>query len=172
MRTRVFIDGQWLHRVSGNLGFDTDFKRVRALYLPTASDTFAIEYFTIEAVRSDGESGMRKLLDWLELNGYRVNSLKVELSERDSIRENRSELMVWMALKIASAANHGTERIVIWSADRAMARAVQAAQAAGAEVLVVADLANCSTILRRAADTFVDLTTLRADIEQPIKIPA
>ena len=170
MRTAVFIDGHWLHKTSAALGFDVDFKRLHAWY--EDHETCSIEYFAIEATRPDGTSTVRKLLDWLECNGFRVRSIPVDIDQRDSIRDTRSEMMVWLALSMVNAAERGIERIDLWTNDRSMIRAVSAAQQSGAFVTLVAEFSNCPGTLMRAADSFVEIAGLKSEIEQARKVVA
>lgn len=165
MRTRVFIDGQMLHRTSGIAGYDVDFKRLREFYFPEASETVALTFYNIEMIREDGTSSLRKLIDWLEPNGYRCRILEVQAEEKNSVRDARPELLVWMAADILNAAENGAERIVVWCGDRALIPALRGAQEAGAVIEIVANSAAVGSTLRRVTDSFVELADMRESIE-------
>lgn len=169
MRTAVFIDGDSLHKFSRSEKFDVDFKRLREMY-QQLTDTVTFEYYSIEVMVGE-VSQHRKLLDWLETNGYRLRAIEVDANINDSVRIARTELVVWMALEIAAAAKR-SERIVVWSADRALVRAIAAAQDAGAAVTIVADRTMISGTLMRSADVFTDARSLQGLIGQPKKAPA
>lgn len=169
MRVAVFIDGDSVQKLSQSQGFEVDFKRLRDMYTQL-SDTVTFEYFTVEPIDNQ-KSVLRKLLDWLELNGFRLRNIEAEVTERDSIRVARAELVVWMALEIAAASKRA-DRIVIWSADRALLRAVGVAQEAGAAVTLVSDKTVASGRLMRSADVYLDARNLRGLIEQPKKATA
>lgn len=173
MRTAVFIDGDSLHKLSKDQHIDVDFKQLRDMYRETGS-VVTFDYFTVEAIRTVGDeqrSLLRKLLDWLVNNGFRVRNIEANLADEHSMRTMRSELVVWMGIEMVAAARR-VDRIVLWSADRALWRAVEAAQDAGAAVDVVADRATAPGILARSADSFVDGRTLCPLIGQPKKATA
>lgn len=174
MITRVIIDGDSLHKLSKGQNIDVDFKRLREMYRTATSGPVAFEYFAVEPVETvDGQphSQLRRLLDWLTNNGFRVRSVEADLADSNSLRIMRSELLVWMALEIAAAARR-SDRIVVWSGDRALWRAVDAAQEAGSFVELVADGAVVPGALMRSADVFIDGRPLCPLIGKPKKAAA
>lgn len=169
MRVAVFIDGDSLHKFSRSEKFDVDFKRLREMY-QQITDTVTLEYYAVEVM--DGEvSQLRKLLDWLEMNGFRLRCIEADANANDSVRVARAELVVWLALEMAAAAKRA-DRIVVWTSDRALVRAIAAAQEAGAAVTLVSDRTMVSGSLLRAPDVFTDARSLRGLIEQPKKATA
>ena len=169
-RVAVFIDGESMQ--SAFIGFRIDWKRFRQREVDAfPDDVTSFRYHGVEVFR-DGVSQQRKVLDWLEDHGYRVEIIDADASVPDSIRRCRNRVLVGMAVAMMRAAvNH--HEIIIWSGDAALIPAVAAMQQAGAVVTVIYPRAACAEPLRRQADHFIDMVELQGLIEQlPEKVKA
>ena len=172
-RLALFIDGANLHAASKGLGFDIDYKLLRAEFARRGRLVRAHYYTAL----LDGEeySPIRPLVDWLQYNGYGV----VTKPAREFVdREGRRKIKGNMDVELAVDALESAERIdhaVLFTGDGDFRALVEALQRRGVRVSV------CSTIrsqppmiadeLRRQADNFIDLEDLRETIGRPARAP-
>ena len=172
-RLALFIDGANLHAASKGLGFDIDYKLLRAEFARRGRLVRAHYYTAL----LDGEeySPIRPLVDWLQYNGYGV----VTKPAREFIdREGRRKIKGNMDVELAVDALESADRIdhaVLFTGDGDFRALVEALQRRGVRVSV------CSTIrsqppmiadeLRRQADNFIDLDDLRDTVGRPARAP-
>ena len=162
-RLAVFVDGGNLHNMAQALGFSIDFKKLRAQFTQRGK-LVRTAYYTCTRDYLEHDS-IRRLLDFLDFNGWDVQSksLKEYASDDGGTRVKgsmRVELAV-DALRLAPRLDH----FVLFSGDgeytalvhalRDYTRVSVCAAREGLKVPMVAD------DLRRAADNFIDLETLR-----------
>lgn len=160
-RIALFIDGVDLHLTSQILGFEIDYKRlifeferygsvVRSyFYIPDASDS-------------------RQLAEWLSYNGFMVRTSPSGQEDPAAKRVGRSRnigvSLVVDALEIARE----VDGIFLFSGDGNFRALVQGLQRLGVRVTVVSSVktrpAAVSDGLRRQADAFLELETLKASI--------
>ena len=162
----VFIDGANLYATSKNLGFDIDYRRLLK-YFRECGYVLRAYYYT--ALVEDQEySSIRPLIDWLDYNGYRVVTKPAkeytDSGGRRRIRGNMDVEIAVDAMEQADTADH----IVLFSGDGALTCLVTALQRRGKRVSVISTattqppmIADC---LRRQADNFVDLLSLKQHI--------
>ena len=113
---------------------------------------------------------MVPLLDWLSYNGYSI----VEKSARSvTDSEGRKRIVgkidVELAVDMMELAPH-VDHIVLISGNNDFSVAIRALQRLGKKCTVVSSIASnpsvCGADLRRAANDFVDLATLRSKISR------
>jgi uncharacterized LabA/DUF88 family protein len=162
----LFIDGANLYAAAKSLGFDIDYKRLLQEF-QTKGYLLRAYYYT--ALAEDQEySSIRPLIDWLDYNGYTVVTKPtkefVDSSGRRKIKGNMDIELAVNAMEMAEAVDH----LVLFSGDGDFRSLVEAIQRKGRKVTVVSTLSTQPPMiadeLRRQADHFVDLATLKGAV--------
>ncbi|HUD52656.1 NYN domain-containing protein [Parvibaculum sp.] len=162
-RIALFIDGANLYSAARGLGFDIDYKRLLELFR-TKGTLLRAFYYT--ALLEDQEySPLRPLIDWLDYNGYSVVTKPAkeftDAAGRRRVKGNMDIELAIDALEIADKIDH----IILFSGDGDFRRLVDAIQRKGKRVTVVSTIRSSPPMiadeLRRQADQFVDLESLR-----------
>lgn len=162
----LFIDGANLHATAKALGFEVDYKKLLQEFGDQETLLRAI-YYT--AIAEDQEfSSLRPLVDWLDYNGYMVVTKPTkEFTDSSGHRKVKGNMGVELAIDALELADH-IDRMVLFSGDGDFCALLAAMQRRGVEVLVVSTI-SCkppmiADELRRRADRFIDLVTLRGRI--------
>ncbi len=162
----LFIDGANLYAAAKSLGFDIDYKR---LLVEFQSKGYLLRAYYYTALAEDQEySSIRPLIDWLDYNGYTVVTKPtkefVNSSGRRKIKGNMDIELAVNAMEMAEAVDH----LVLFSGDGDFRSLVEAVQRKGRKVTVVSTLSTQPPMiadeLRRQADHFVDLATLKGAV--------
>lgn len=165
-RYALFIDGANLYATSRALGFDIDYKRLLTYFRDRGRFIRAI-YYT--ALLDDQEySPIRPLIDWLDYNGFTVKTKPAkeftDASGRRKVKGNMDLELAIDALEMSETLDH----IVLFSGDGDFRQLVEVLQRRGKRVTVVSTIAVQPAMiadeLRRQADEFVDLASLRGEI--------
>jgi uncharacterized LabA/DUF88 family protein len=165
-RLALFIDGANLYATARALGFDIDYRKLLAYFQKQGH--FVRAYYYTALVEDQEYSSIRPLIDWLDYNGYKVVTKPAkeftDATGRRKIKGNMDIELAIDALELAPAIEH----YVIFSGDGDFRTLVEALQRKGRKVSVVSTLTSqppmISDDLRRQADSFIDLSTLRAEI--------
>ncbi|ASQ15062.1 NYN domain-containing protein [Sinorhizobium meliloti] len=169
----LFIDGANLFAASKSLGFDIDYRKLleafrkRGYLLRAYYYTALIEYLEF--------SSIRPLIDWLDYNGYTVVTKPAkEFTDpqgRRKIKGNMDLELAIDAMEQARTADH----LVIFSGDGDFTTLVDVLQRRGRKVSVVSTLSTQPPMiaddLRRQADHFIDLISLRSEIDRHATSP-
>jgi len=162
----LFIDGANLHATAKALGFEVDYRQLLQAFGDHGTLLRAI-YYT--AVAEDQQfSSLRPLTDWLDYNGYTVVTKPTkEFTDSSGHRKVKGNMGVELAIDALELADH-IDRMVLFSGDGDFCTLLAAMQRRGVEVIVVSTI-SCqppmiADELRRQADTFTDLVTLRGRI--------
>jgi uncharacterized LabA/DUF88 family protein len=162
----LFIDGANLYATSKNLGFDIDYRKLLK-YFQGRGYLLRAYYYT--ALIEDQEySSIRPLIDWLDYNGYRVVTKPAkeytDAGGRRKIKGNMDIELAVDAMEQADTADH----LVIFSGDGDFAGLAAALQRRGRKVSVVSTVSTQPAMiadgLRRQADHFIDLVSLKSEI--------
>lgn len=162
----LFIDGANLYAASRNLGFDIDYRKMLTFFQKKA---YLLRAYYYTALIEDQEySSIRPLIDWLDYNGYRVVTKPAkeftDPSGRRKVKGNMDIELAIDAMELVETVDH----FVLFSGDGDFRSLVDALQRKGRKVSVVSTLSTqppmISDDLRRQADHFIDLTSLKADI--------
>jgi uncharacterized LabA/DUF88 family protein len=165
-RIALFIDGANLYSAARGLGFDIDYKRLLELFRQKGT---LIRAFYYTALLEDQEySPLRPLIDWLDYNGYSVVTKPAkeftDATGRRRVKGNMDIELAIDAMELADSIDH----LVLFSGDGDFRRLVDAIQRKGKRVTVVSTIRSQPPMiadeLRRQADQFVDLDTLRGNI--------
>ncbi|MDK1389410.1 NYN domain-containing protein [Sinorhizobium sp. 8-89] len=164
----LFIDGPNLYAASRSLGFDVDYRKLLSAFQKRAYVLRA--YYYTALVEELDFSSIRPLVDWLDYNGYIVvTKAAKEFTDSLGRRKIKGSMDIELtidALEQSQAADH----LVIFSGDGDFTRLVKALQRKGRKVSVVSTMATQPPMvadeLRRQADHFIDLVTLRTEIDR------
>ncbi len=165
-RIALFIDGANLYSAARGLNFDIDYKRLLELF---RSKGTLIRAFYYTALLEDQEySPLRPLIDWLDYNGYSVVTKPAkEFTDANGRRRVKGNMDIELAIDAMEMAPN-IDHLVLFSGDGDFRRLVDAVQRKGKRVTVVSTTRSQPPMiadeLRRQADQFVDLETLRAAI--------
>ena len=163
-RIALFIDGANLRATAKALGFDVDFKRLLREF-ETRGVMLRAFYYTM-AIEDHEFSSMRRLVDWLDYNGYTVATrVTRELVDQSGRRKVKGNMHVELAVDAMDLARH-IDEIILFSGDGDFRSLVQAIQRRGVRVTVISTSQPpmIADELRRQADVFIDLVTLRSAI--------
>lgn len=171
----LFIDGANLYAAAKSLGFDIDYKKLLNHFNGTG---YLLRAYYYTALAEDQEySSIRPLIDWLDYNGYTVITKPtkefVDSAGRRKIKGNMDMELAIDVMEIADSVDH----IVLFSGDGDFRSLVEAVQRKGRKVSVISTLSTQPPMiadeLRRQADHFIDLTSMRQAIgRDPSERPA
>lgn len=172
----LFIDGANLYATSRSLGFDIDYRRLLS-YFQDKGYLLRAYYYT--ALVEDQEySSIRPLIDWLDYNGYKVVTKPArEFTDATGRRKIKGNMDIELAVDALELAPH-VDHYVIFSGDGDFRTLVDALQRKGRKVSIVSTIAAqppmISDDLRRQADHFIDLLTLKGEVgrdlnERPLR---
>ncbi len=162
----LFIDGANLYATAKSLGFDIDYKRLLQEF---QNKGYLLRAYYYTALADDQEySSIRPLIDWLDYNGYTVVTKPtkefVDSTGRRKIKGNMDIELAVHAMEMSEAIDH----FVLFSGDGDFRSLVEALQRKGKKVSVISTLTTQPPMiadeLRRQADHFVDLATMRAQV--------
>ena len=174
----LFIDGANLYAASRALGFDIDYRKLLSSFQKRG---YLLRAYYYTALIEDQEySSIRPLIDWLDYNGFKVVTKPAkeftDSTGRRKIKGNMDIELTVDALELAEYVDH----YVIFSGDGDFRTLVEALQRRGRKVSIVSTMASqppmISDDLRRQADSFIDLMSLKAELgrepsERPIRRP-
>jgi uncharacterized LabA/DUF88 family protein len=170
----LLIDGANLYATSKALGFDIDYRRMLKYF---GKQAYLLRAYYYTALIEDQEySSIRPLIDWLDYNGYRVVTKATkeytDSSGRRKVKGNMDIELAIYALELASTVDH----LVLFSGDGDFRSLVEALQRKGRKVSVVSTVSTQPSMiaddLRRQADHFVDIASLKAQIgRDPVERP-
>ena len=159
-RIGLFIDGSNMYMSAKALGFRIDFTKLLNYYKNIGEVTHAF-YFTALPPK-DVQSSLRKMVDYVDYNGYTViqkETKKYTNSEgTDKLKGNMDVDITIYACETAPFISH----LVLFSGDgdfRIMLESLQ--RRFGIFCTVVSAKSLVADILRRQANEFVDLLTLK-----------
>jgi len=162
----LLIDGANLYATSRSLGFDIDYKRMLKYF---EKKGYLIRAYYYTALIEDQEySSIRPLIDWLDYNGYRVVTKPAkeftDPSGRRKVKGNMDIELAVDALELANTVDH----FVLFSGDGDFRYLIEALQRKGRKVSVASTVttqpAMIADDLRRQADYFIELSSLKSEI--------
>jgi uncharacterized LabA/DUF88 family protein len=162
----LFIDGANLYAASRSLGFDIDYKKLLVAFQKRG---YLLRAYYYTALIEDQEySSIRPLIDWLDYNGYTlVTKPAKEFTDATGRRKVKGNMDIELAVD-AMELSDTVDHFVLFSGDGDFRSLVEALQRKGRKVSVVSTLSTnppmISDDLRRQADHFIDLVSLRAEI--------
>ncbi|MCP8895761.1 NYN domain-containing protein [Shinella daejeonensis] len=171
----LFIDGANLYAASRALGFDIDYRKLLKAFQKRG---YLLRAYYYTALVEDHEySSIRPLIDWLDYNGYKVVTKPAkEFTDSLGRRKIKGNMDIELAID-AMEQSVSVDHLVIFSGDGDFTTLVEALQRKGRKVSVVSTLQTQPPMiaddLRRQADYFIDLASLKAEIgRDPSERPA
>ena len=158
-RLALFIDGSNLYAAAKALGFDIDYKLLRAEFMRRGKLVRAFYYTAL--LENDEYSPIRPLVDWLNYNGFTMRT-KPAKEYTDSLgrRKVKGNMDVELCVDAMELAAH-VDHVVLFSGDGDFKPLVEALQRKGVRVSVCSTIRSqppmISNDLRRQADNFIDL---------------
>jgi len=162
----LFIDGANLYAASKSLGFDIDYRKLLKSFQKRG---YLLRAYYYTALIEDQEySSIRPLIDWLDYNGYKVVTKPAkEFTDAQGRRKVKGNMDIELAIDAMEQAET-VDHLVIFSGDGDFTTLVEALQRKGRKVSVVSTMSTQPPMiaddLRRQADHFIDLATLRAEV--------
>ena len=166
-RIALFIDGVNLHYTTRALAFEMDFKRLLQHFANFG--TIVRAFFYTNFKENDEPHSIRPLLDWLDYNGFTVRAKVLrDYDDGEGRRRTKRNIGVELTIDALEIAPH-LDQIFLFSGDGDLKRLVESVQRRGVRVTVVSSLRAgvlVSDDLRRQANRFIELNTLRDTIER------
>lgn len=169
-KTAVFIDGSNIHASARALGFDIDYQRLLAWFQANTNLVTARYYTAI--LEGEEYNAVRPLVDWLAYNGYVVVSKAAKkFTDSNGHQRVKGNMDGELSVDILSMAwSRHLDDVVLISGDGDFRYLVNAVQNMGVRVTVISTIRSAPPMiadeLRRQADQFVDLSSIRSDIER------
>lgn len=170
----VFIDGQNFYGTAKAIGFDVDYKKLLA-HFNSMGNLLRVKYYTT-VDEDDDNSPIIPLIDWLDYNGFSVvTKAKKSFVDAEGRRRFKGSMDVEIAVDAMELSAH-VDRVILCSGDGDLHPLIEALQRRGIRVTVISSIASqpqmCADELRRQADEFVDLTSLREKVGRPPAVRA
>ena len=159
-RTAIFIDGSHVFYAALQLDIELDYSQLLST-LTRGSNLLRAFFYT--GVDSTNEKQQGFLL-WMRRNGYRVVTKELVAMPDGSKKIN---LDVEMAVDMLTLASHYDTAVIV-SGNGNLAYAVDAISRQGVRVEVVGLRSMTSDSLINVADSYLDLATLRTDIQKSV----
>ena len=172
-RLALFVDGANLYAASRTLGYDIDYKLLRAEFMRRGKLLRAFYYTAL--LENDEYSPIRPLVDWLNYNGFTtVTKAAKEYTDSMGRRKVKGNMDIELTVDAMELAAH-VDHIVIFSGDGDVKPLIASLQRQGVRVSVVSTIRSqppmISDDLRRQADNFIDLNDLSEVIGRPLPEP-
>lgn len=165
----VLIDGQNFYGTAKSLGFDVDYKKLLA-HFNSMGNLLRVKYYsTVD--EDDENSSIIPLIDWLDYNGFSVvTKAKKSFVDAEGRRRFKGSMDVEIAVDAMELSTH-VDRVILCSGDGDLHPLIEALQRRGIRVTVISSIASqpqmCADEVRRQADEFVDLASLREKVGRP-----
>lgn len=164
----VFIDGANLYATARSLDMEIDYKRLKTFF---AERGRLLRAFYYTAIIDDQEySPLRPLIDWLDYNGYTLVTKPLkEFTDDSGRRKIKGNMDIEMAVDMMNMAE-SIDHAILFSGDGDFRRLIESVQRRGVRVTVISSNATHPSMvadeLRRQADQFVEIDTLRNEISR------
>lgn len=172
-RLVLFIDGANLSAACNALDLKIDFQRLSDFFA-NRGQLLRQYYYTAVIDREPGEQdNLRPLLDWLSYNGYHlVSKMAKRYTDQYGVTTTKGNMDIEIAVDAMEIAASGKmDHAVFLTGDGDFRRLFESLQRQGLRVTVLSTIeSKPSSIiadeLRRQADQFIDMQTIREHIEK------
>jgi uncharacterized LabA/DUF88 family protein len=168
-RIALVIDGPNFSHACRQANIGVDWKRV-IQHFSDGSPNVRAYYYT--AVKEGAEDNpLHRTLDWMTYNGFKVvtKPMKEFRVANDEVRR-KGNMDVEIAVDCIEMRDH-IDRLVLFSGDGDFRHLVTAVQRKGVRVTVVSTLGVIADELRREADTYIDVASIRHQITRISDVP-
>src|SRR3981189_2343084 len=136
----LFIDGANLYATAKTLGFDIDYKRLLKEFQSRGTLVRAFYYTAI--IEDQEYSSIRRLIDWLDYNGYTVvTKATKEFIDASGRRKVKGNMDIELAVHAMELAEH-IDHLVLFSGDGDFRSLAEAIQRRGVRVTGVSTIAS------------------------------
>jgi len=168
-RFAIFIDGANLYAAARGLGFEIDYKKLLQHFSAEGRLIRALYYTAL--LEDQDYSPIRPLIDWLDYNGYTMITKPAKtFTDASGNRRIKGNMDIEIAVDMLKMAP-GLDHIILFSGDGDFRCLVEAVQRQAKRVTVVSTLQSNPPMiadeLRRQADIFIDLNTLKDRVGKP-----
>ena len=168
-RLALFIDGSNLYAAAKSLGFDIDYRLLRTEFMRRGKMLRAFYYTAL--LDTEEYSPIRPLVDWLNYNGFTmITKAAREYTDVQGRRKVKGNMDIELTVNAMELASH-VEHIVLFSGDGDFRPLIESLQRQGVRVSVVSTIRSQPPMiadeLRRQADNFIELDSLRDVIGRP-----
>lgn len=168
-RLALFIDGANLYSAAKALGVEIDYRKLLSEF--RSKGRLLRAYYYTALLDSEEYSPIRKLVDWLQYNGYNVVSKTArEFTDREGRRRIKGNMDVEITIDMLNIAAH-VDHVVLFSGDGDFVPLVEALKDRGIRVSIVSTIQSAPSMasdeLRRSADAFIDLADLEGTVTRP-----
>lgn len=165
-KVAMFIDGSNLYAAARSLDFDIDYRKL--LNWGASSGRLVRAFYYTALIEDTDYSPIRPLVDWLDYNGYTmVTKPTKEFVDSQGRRKIKGNMDIELAIDMMEMAGN-LDHIILFSGDGDFRRLLEAVQRKGVRITVVSTIQSNPPMvadeLRRQADYFIDLETLRHSI--------
>lgn len=165
-RFALFIDGANLYATARALDFDIDYKTLLKFFASKGHMIRALYYTAL--LEDQDYSPIRPLIDWLDYNGYTMVTKPAKaFTDSAGNRKIKGNMDIEIAIDILEM-SAAIDHIVLFSGDGDFRPLVEAVQRKGKRVTVISTMQSHPPMiadeLRRQADEFIELNSLRKDI--------
>ncbi len=168
-KVALFVDGSNLYAAAKALGFDIDYKILHTEF--ARRGIFYRAFYYTALLDSQDYSAIRPLVDWLDYNGWQMETKPakefVDSMGRRKVKGNMDIELVCDAIEQAAHYDHA----VIFSGDGDFVPLVKLLKRMGKYVSVVSTIRSQPPMiadeLRRQADNFIELEELKDVIGRP-----
>jgi uncharacterized LabA/DUF88 family protein len=164
-RCALFIDGSNFHATTKLLNIDVDY--LKLLHFFRSKSTLIRAYYYTALPDPSEQSPLRKLIDFLDYNGYMIVSKLTREYTNHQTGEKRTKgnMDMELALDMLKLTPH-IDHAVLFSGDGDFCRLLEDVQDKGVRVTVVSSTKAhmLSDALRRKADEFLELDDIVASI--------
>jgi uncharacterized LabA/DUF88 family protein len=169
-KTCVFIDGAFLYRTVNAIGFDIDYKRLLEFFR-NRCNLVRIYYYI--ALDPNKETNLYRLVDWLQYNGYYVHVQ--EIIEYMEGKFTSQDVSMPLALDMFDMADK-MDHLVICGGVPQLSGLIKRSRDKGAIVTLFGSIqtptARVNDMLRREADQFMEIASIKNDVAIQGKIAA
>ena len=171
-KTALFIDGSNFYAAARTLNMDIDYAKLHSFF---SANVNLIRAYYYTALPEDQEfSSLRPLIDWLDYNGFAVVSkLTREFNDPETgKRRIKGNMDMELALDMLKLAPH-IDHAILFSGDGDFCRLLEDVQGMGVRVSIVSTIKSSPPMvadsLRRMADIFIEMDSIRDQIGRPPK---
>ncbi len=170
-RVGLFIDGANHYAAAKALGVEMDYRRLLEEVRKRAKLIRA--YYYTALMDTDEFNPIRRLVDWLDYNGFTVVTKPArEMTDSQGRRRIKGDMDVEIAVDALQAASF-LDHVVLFSGDGDFFALVEALQRKGVRVSAISTIRSqppmASDDLRRQVDMFIDIADIADQVGRPLR---
>lgn len=158
----LFIDAENLYFTQKN-GWPIDFERMYAFFVEHYAIYNAFYYTVVDPSNEEGYEEKNQFLDQLAFAGYTVRRKQVKLIRTGDKFVRKGNVDIEMVVDMFNTRDL-YDVVILFSGDSDFERALELLRTYGKEVLVVSAKGSVAKELINAADKYVDLEKLKAEV--------